>query len=252
MGADPPVVAVQRAQQRHEHRRGEVLVEPVLVDGVVAGEPPPEERGHVADLVEEAVVGDVAERLERVHRGAPAATVGLVLGPRPRRVVRGSTAGRSPRRRTGWRRDVPGRGAPVGRGGIGGVLVGGRAVRVAQRVDPAASVVDGVVAARAAVGGQRRAARALARSGAADGPLLVDGDDLRLGGTFGAHVVTSAARCARRRGSVPAPCAGGSRADRVPTGPRRPGRPGHGSVVGRGSPRTRRGWSTSACSRRPR
>jgi hypothetical protein len=40
----PPVVAVQRPHQRHQQVGREVLVEPELVDVVVAGEPAPQER----------------------------------------------------------------------------------------------------------------------------------------------------------------------------------------------------------------
>jgi hypothetical protein len=122
--ADAPVVAVQRPQQRHHDRLGQVDVEAVLVDLVVAGQPPAQEPGRLADVVEEALTGHVAQRLEGVHGGRPAATCHLGVdagtGGVTLRVGRGTLAAARPGGAM-RRRRAPGSGRPrrrsCGRGG---------------------------------------------------------------------------------------------------------------------------------------
>ncbi len=82
-GADAPVHAVQRAQQRQQHVLGEVDVEAEVVDLVVAGHPAAQERGDVGDAVQPLLAEDVAQPLQHVDAaGRRRHGVGLGRGRR--------------------------------------------------------------------------------------------------------------------------------------------------------------------------
>ena len=121
-----------RTQAGQQQPLGDLLVEAVLVDGVVAGQPPPEERQEPSELR----LPVVAEHLDRARTGTPPATRRARCPPRahgPRSSRRGrasATAATSARRRPAY--DVATEGFwPAGQRARGGR--GSRACRCRDR-----------------------------------------------------------------------------------------------------------------------
>ena len=200
-----------RAQRGHEEPLGDLLVEAVLVDGVVAGHPAAQEREEAGQLrlplLAEHLAGGVLERGQPVARpGMPAS------GARGRR-----GRGGAPRLVGGGRLDVRGRlgghvhglgrAAASGRSGASGPPgLGGR--RRAGRLAP--------LRTRLAAGGQAaRGGRRLLAGAAAGSAAGADRDDLgvthgRPSGRLGTGGTALGRRAAERTRSVRPPVGGSS------------------------------------------